>query len=145
MVFKVGLSFHYFGEPAQFPLRLLSVADALCPDVFCPLLPSLSSLLLPCFIADLVAACLVYARVPQFSRKVQKVVKKNAQMGRSMVPRRGLNRLVVADADDPPKIRAFGPGQNGCLARGPRQEPKRHSMCEVCLSGLGGGLFATSV
>ena len=25
------------------------------------------------------------------------------QMGRSMVPRRGLNRLVVADADLPPK------------------------------------------
>ena len=52
------------------------------------------------------------------------------QMGRSMVPRRGLNRLVVADAD-PPKIRAFGPGQNGCLARGPRQEPNRHMVAEV--------------
>ena len=45
-----------------------------------------------------------------------------------MVPTRGLNRLVVADAD-PPKIRAFGPGQNGCLARGPRQEPNRHRVC----------------
>ena len=36
---------------------------------FSPLLPSLSSLLLPCFIAELFAACRVCARVPQNMKK----------------------------------------------------------------------------